>query len=99
MQFYTPEERDGICDLLGRPKATERSASRDLGLERLGQVLGELGQHEPGCHRVAGQRLRHQRRIRGDREVVREPSAIEDRDRGRARQSLRQALTETLKGL
>src|SRR5438034_8547175 len=47
------EERDGVGDLLGRAEPAEGRPGRDLGLERLGQVLGELGEDEAGRHCVA----------------------------------------------
>ena len=45
------EERDGVGDLLGRAEPAERRRGRDLGLERLGQVLRELGQDEARARR------------------------------------------------
>ena len=53
--MYPPRRRRGRpprCDLLGRPEPPERRSRGDLVLERIRQVLRELGQDEPGRHRV-----------------------------------------------
>ena len=57
------EEGDGVRDLLGRAEAAERRPVRDLVLEVLGQVLRQLGQHEPRRDGVDGDAAR--RRARG----------------------------------
>ena len=46
------EERDGVGDLLGRAEPRERRPVRDLVLQRVGEVLRQLGQHEAGSNRV-----------------------------------------------
>ena len=40
------QEGDRVGDLGGRAEPPERGPAGDLGLERLGQVLGQLGQDE-----------------------------------------------------